>query len=389
MDVYLDHHSTTPVDPRVLETMLPFFTEQFGNAASRSHHWGYAARTATEHARLQIAQRVGCSPKEVVFTSGATESDTLATLGVLRGFRERGDAKDHAITVATEHKAVLDPLKQAEREGFSVTVLAPEPDGTVNPEAVAAAITDRTALVSVMWANNEVGSINPIPALAQICAERDVLLHSDAAQALTTCAIDVRAMGVDLLSLSAHKAYGPKGIGALIVRRRRPKTPVQPLQYGGGHERGMRSGTLPVPLIVGFGEAAALCDPEAEAKRLAALRNALWEGLSAVGDVELNGPPLGPGRLAGNLNVSIGGIEAEALMTGCRSVGMSSGSACTSESLEPSHVLRAMGVDRDRAHASVRFGVGRPTTMAEVETAVAALTVKITELREMAHLYEV
>ena len=389
MDVYLDHHSTTPVDPRVLEKMLPYFTEQFGNAASRSHRWGYAARTATEHARLQIAERVGCSPKEVVFTSGATESDTLATLGVLRGLRARGDARDHAITFATEHKAVLDPLRQAEREGFSVTVLSPGPDGTVDPQAVVAAITDRTALVSAMWANNEVGVLHPIAELAQVCHARGVLLHSDAAQALTTCSIAVREVGVDLLSLSAHKAYGPKGVGALVVRRQRPRVAVEPLQYGGGHERGMRSGTLPVPLIVGFGEAAALCDPTNEAIQVSKLRDALWDGLSAVGDVQLNGPALGPSRLAGNLNVSIGGIEAEALMTGCRSVGMSSGSACTSESLEPSHVLRALGVDRNRAHASVRFGVGRPTTLADIDTAVAALTAKIGELRELAHLYEV
>ncbi len=389
MDVYLDHHSTTPVDPRVLDKMLPYFTEQHGNAASRSHRWGYAARTATEHARLQIAQRVGCSPKEVVFTSGATESDNLATLGVLRGLRARGEARDHAITVATEHKAVLDPLNQAEREGFSVTVLAPEPDGTVDPEAVAAAITDRTALVSVMWANNEVGSLNPMARLAEICSEREVWLHSDAAQALSTCEIDLRSVGVDLLSLSAHKAYGPKGIGALIVRRRRPRIAVEPLIYGGGHERGMRSGTLPVPLIVGFGEAAALCAPQDEAQRLSSLRDALWDGLSAVGGVRLNGPALGPERLAANLNVSIDGIEAEALMTGCRSVGMSSGSACTSESLEPSHVLRAMGIDRERAAASVRFGVGRPTTAEQIQAAVDALTSKIRELREMAHLYEV
>ncbi|MCB9674270.1 MAG: aminotransferase class V-fold PLP-dependent enzyme [Alphaproteobacteria bacterium] len=381
MDVYLDNHSTTPCDPRVLEAMLPWFTAQPGNAASRSHKWGYAARTATEQARGQLAERLGCSPKELVFTSGATEADNLAVLGVLRANRARGN---HLVTVATEHKAVLDAAKHATTEGFEVTVLAPEPDGTVDPAAVEAALTDRTVLVSVMWANNEVGTLQPIERIVEVCHARDVWVHTDAAQALSTCALDVRAVPVDLMSLSAHKAYGPKGVGALYVRRGRPRIAVEPLQYGGGHERGMRSGTLPVPLIVGFGACAALFDPS-EVERVRGLRDTLRDGLLAVGGVHVNGSAH---RLAGNLNVAIEGVEAEALMLGCRDIAMSSGSACTSESLEPSYVLRAMGLDRDRAASSLRFGVGRFNTEAEIAYAVEKLTAKIAELRSMAHLYE-
>ncbi|MEZ4317822.1 MAG: aminotransferase class V-fold PLP-dependent enzyme [Myxococcota bacterium] len=382
MDVYLDNHSTTACDPRVLDAMIPWFTQQPGNAASRSHKWGYAARTATEHARSQLAERLGCSPKEVVFTSGATEADNLAILGVLRANRDRGD---HLVTVATEHKAVLDAAKQAEREGFRVTILPSQPDGTVDVAAVEAALTDRTVLVSVMWANNEVGALQPIERIVEVCHAREVWVHTDAAQALSTCALDVRSVPVDLMSVSAHKAYGPKGVGALFVRRGRPRIAIEPLQHGGGHERGMRSGTLPVPLIVGFGVCASLFDA-AEVDRVRTLRDRLRDGLLAVGGVTVNGPPH---RLAGNLNVSIDGVEAEALMLGCRSIGMSSGSACTSATLEPSHVLRAMGIDRDVAASSIRFGVGRFNTEAEIDFAVSALTAKIAELRAMAHLYEV
>jgi len=382
MDVYLDNHSTTPCDPRVVDAMLPWFTEQPGNAASRSHKWGYAARSATEHARGQLAERLGCSPKELVFTSGATESDNLAVLGVLRANRDRGD---HLITVATEHKAVLDAARQAEAEGFRVTVLPCNPDGTVALQRISEAITDRTVLVSVMWANNEVGTLQPMAEITALCHERGVWVHTDAAQALGSCDLDLGAVPVDLMSLSAHKAYGPKGVGALFVRRTRPRVKIEPLQYGGGHERGIRSGTLPVPLIVGFGVAASLFDPD-EVKRIAGLRDQLREGLLAVGGVEVNGSE---NRLAGNLHVYIEGVEAEALMMGCRSIAMSSGSACTSATLAPSHVLRAMGLDPDRAAGSIRFGLGRFNTEAQIEFAVQQLGAKITELRAMAHLYEV
>lgn len=375
MRVYLDHHATTPCDPRVVAAMEPWWTEQFGNAASRSHRWGVEARRATETARGQLALRLGCSPKEVVFTSGATEANNLAILGVMRANRERGD---HLITVATEHKAVLDPAKQLEREGFRVTVLPVQGDGRVDPEAVRQAIGPGTVLLSVMWANNEVGVLQPLADLVGIAHGSGVLVHTDAAQALATETIDLRALDVDLLSCSAHKTYGPKGVGALIVRRRRPQTTIQPLQFGGGHERGLRSGTLPVPLLVGFGEAVKGFDA-GEGGRIRRLRDRLLAGLGDL--VTVNGSL--EHRLPGNLSITVPGVEAKALIVACPELGMSSGSACTSDSLEPSHVLKAMGL-HDRSLQTLRLGLGRTTTEAQVDYAVTKLREKIAVVRSLA-----
>lgn len=376
MRVYLDHHATTPCDPRVVAAMEPYWSERFGNAASRSHRWGVEARRATEAARGKLALRLGCSPKEVIFTSGATEANNLALLGVMRANRERGD---HVITVATEHKAVLDPVAQLAREGFRTTVLPVQDDGRVDPEAVRQAIEPGTVLVSVMWANNEVGVLQPLEAIVDIAHAAGVWVHTDAAQALATQAIDLRALDVDLLSCSAHKAYGPKGVGALVVRRRRPAIAITPLQFGGGHERGLRSGTLPVPLLVGFGEAASLYDP-VEAERIGRLRDRLREGLGDL--VTVNGSV--EHRLPGNLSVTVPGVEAKALLVACPELAMSSGSACTSASLEPSHVLKAMGL-HEVSLQTLRLGLGRTTTEAQVDFAVALLREKITLVRSLAH----
>ena len=375
--IYLDHHATTPVDPVVLEAMLPWFTEHFGNAASRGHVEGHRAQRAVESARAQVARHLGCSPKEVVFTSGATESNNLAILGAVRA---RGAAGAHVITAATEHKAVLDPVARLAREGARVTVLDVEPDGRLPVERVAEALRPDTVLVSVMAVNNEVGTVQPIPELGALCRERGVLLHCDAAQTAWT-PVDVRAWQVDLLSLSAHKLYGPKGVGALYVRRGRPRIQLEPLQYGGGHERGFRSGTLPVPLIVGMGAAVGLLgDAEAEA-RVARLRDRLWDKLRAAGGVHLNGGMAH--RAPHNLNVSIDGVEAEALLMGIRGIAVSTGSACTSATLEPSHVLRALGLSAGRAQAAIRFGLGRSTTEEEVDRAAAHIVAKVDMLRQL------
>ena len=354
--------------------MEPYWTEHFGNAASRSHRWGVEARRATEHARGQLALRLGCSPREVIFTSGATEADNLALLGVMRANRDRGD---HVITVATEHKAVLDPVAQLAREGFRTTVLPVGSDGLVDPEAVRRAIEPGTVLLSVMWANNEVGVLQPLVDLVGIAHEAGVLVHTDAAQALATEAIDLRALDVDLLSCSAHKAYGPKGVGALVVRRRRPATAIEPLQYGGGHERGLRSGTLPVPLLVGFGAAVALYEP-AEAERIRGLRDRMRAGLGD--EVRVNGSM--EHRLPGNLNLTVPGVEAKALLVACPELAMSSGSACTSASLEPSHVLKAMGL-HEQSLQTLRLGLGRTTTEAQVDYAVERLREKIAVVRSL------
>lgn len=383
MDVYLDAHATTMCDPAVLDAMWPWFAERFGNAGSRSHAWGQAARSAVEDARMRVALGVGASPKEVLFTSGATESDNLAILGVARASRSRGD---HVVTVSTEHHAVLDPVERLQREGFRVTILPVDADGLLDPERFAAALTERTVLASVMWVNNETGVVQPIAELARICADRGVRFHTDAVQALTTQRIDLREVPVDLMSLSAHKAYGPKGVGALFVRRTRPRIDVEPLVVGGGQERGLRSGTLPVPLIVGFAEAVARVDLQ-ENVRLAAQRDRLLAALVALGGVTVNGSLAH--RHPGNLNVAIEGVESEALMIGCRDIAMSSGSACASERLTPSHVLTAMGVDRDRAACSIRFGLHRYLTDAELDHAIARLTAKVVELRALSHLLEV
>lgn len=378
MDVYLDHHATTPCTPRVVEAMLPWFAERFGNAGSRSHRFGQTARSAVEHARTQLATGFGCSPKALLFTSGATESDNLAILGVLRANRDQGD---HLVTAATEHKAVLDTATAAEREGFRVTRLPVGSDGRVDPEAVRAAITERTLLVSMMWVNNETGTIQPIEAVGAICREHGVLFHTDAAQAPAWIPIDLASLPVDLASFSGHKIYGPKGIGALYVRRGRPRIRIEPLSYGGGQERGLRSGTLPVPLIVGFGEAAAGLDLSV-LPQVAARRDHLFARLSTVGGVSLNGSL--EHRVAGNLNVAIEGIDVRALMLAVPHLAFSTGSACSSENLRPSHVLSAMGIGPEAARRSIRLGLGHHTQAEELEGATEDLIAGIRRVRELA-----
>jgi cysteine desulfurase len=383
--IYMDHHSTTPVDPRVLEAMLPYFTEHFGNAASKSHAFGWRAEEAVEAAREEVARLIGATPREIVWTSGATESDNLAAKGVARFHAARGR---HLVTTAIEHKAVLDPMAALTREGFEVTVLPVSGEGLVDPEAVRAALRPDTILVSVMHANNEVGTIQPIEAIGRITRERGILFHTDAVQSLGRIPFDVESANADLVSLSAHKMYGPKGVGALYVRRR-PRARLVAQIDGGGHERGHRSGTLNVPGIVGFGKAAALAREEmaAEAPRLLALRERLRKAILAGMDrVTVNGSL--ERRLPGNLNVSFAHVEGEALLIAMKDVAVSSGSACTSASLEPSYVLRAMGVPDELAHASIRFGLGRFNTEEEVDHAARLVVEKARRLREMSPAWE-
>jgi cysteine desulfurase len=376
--VSLDHHATTPCDPRVIDAMLPWFGARAANASSRSHRLGTAAREATEEARAQLAAFVGCSGREVVFTSGATESDNLAILGTLRGWRGAGRPGGHVITVATEHKAVLDPVAMAQAEGFAATVLPVDAQGRVDPEDVRRALRPDTALVSVMLVNNEVGVLQPLAAISAVCRERGVPLHCDAAQAAVE---PIPWASLDLVSLSAHKLHGPMGVGALLVRRTRPPLVLAPLMGGGGHERSLRPGTLPVPLCVGFGVAVSLLD-EAGAQRVRGLRDALWAGLSAALDgLSLHGPPLGE-RAGNNLSVSFDGVEANALLLAVREhLALSTGSACTSETLQPSHVLRAMGVPPEVAHRAVRFGLARSTTPADIALAVQVIPEAVRRLR--------
>jgi cysteine desulfurase len=379
LPVYLDNHATTRPDPRVVEAMLPYFTTLYGNAASLSHRYGWDAAAAVDRAREQVAEALGADPREIVFTSGATEANNLALKGAVAHLKRRGN---HLVTAATEHKAVLDPLRRLAREGWELTVVACDPHGRVSPEAVAAALTDRTVLVSVMAANNEVGTLNPIAAIGRLCHDRGILFHTDATQAVGKVPLAVQEAGIDLLSLSAHKIYGPKGVGALYVRRRDPQVRLAPLFDGGGHERGVRSGTVPVPLVVGLGAAAALAaqEREVEAPRLRALRDRLHAGLAArLPGVRLNGHP--EERLPGNLNLSFDGVDGEALMMSLRDVAVSSGAACTSAQPEPSHVLRAMGVPEDLARASLRFGLGRFTTVEEIDFATAAVADAVARLR--------
>ena len=384
--VYLDYNATTPVDPRVLEAMLPFFREQFGNAASRNHRWGWSAEEAVEKARNQVAQLIGASSKEIIWTSGATESDNLAILGAARMYADQGR---HIITSPIEHKAVIDPCKHLEQQGYEVTYLTPDGTGRVSAEQVRDALRDDTILVSLMFANNELGTIHPIAEIGALCKERGVLLHTDATQAVGKVPVDVEAMGIDLLSLSGHKLYGPKGVGALYVRRKKPRVRLQPIIYGGGHERGMRSGTLNVPGIVGLGTAAELCRQEmtAEAARLAGLRDRLWEGLnSQLRDIALNGNL--EDRLPNTLNVSFLYVEGESMMMGMGDVAVSSGSACTSASLEPSYVLKGIGVGDELAHSSIRFSLGRFTTTEDVDYAVERVVQAVNHLRSMSPLQE-
>jgi cysteine desulfurase len=378
--IYLDNHATTRCDPRVVEAMLPYFSEQYGNAASL-HAFGTVALDAVNEARSQLASLIHSDAKEVVFTSGATESNNLAIKGIAAMLKPRGN---HVITVQTEHRAVLDPCRHLERDGFRVTYLPVDQFGMVHADQVADAITPETILVSVMLANHEVGTLNPLAEVGPLCKQREVLLHTDATQAVGKIPVDVEALQVDLLSCSAHKIYGPKGIGALYVRRRNPHVRLEPLFDGGGQERGMRSGTLAVPLIVGFGKACALAQSEmpAEMRRLVELRARLYEGLLAnLDDVTLNGHP--EQRLPGNLNLSFEDVKGEALLMALRSVAVSSGSACTSMSVEPSYVLRALGLSDDLAHASLRFGIGRFNTAEEIDFVVEETTRTVKHLRRL------
>ena len=383
--VYLDNHATTPCDPRVVAAMLPCFMTVFGNAASRNHVFGWQAEEAVEQARAEVATLVGATPAEIVWTSGATESDNLMLKGAARQYRDTGD---HIVTMATEHKAVLDACHALEAEGFRVSYLVPGADGRLDPAAFAAALTPQTILASVMAVNNEVGTIQPIAELGAIARRHGVLFAVDAAQAAGRVPLDVAAQQVDLLALSGHKMYGPKGVGALDVRRR-PKVRLVPLLDGGGHERGLRAGTLNVPGIVGMGKAAALARAEgpAETVRIGSLRDRLHariaEGLDGV---ELNGGR--EHRVAGNLNLSFAGIEGEALLLALRDVAVSSGSACSSASIEPSHVLRALGLSAERAHASVRFGVGRMNDEEEIDFAAERVVATVTDLRHNAATFE-
>jgi cysteine desulfurase len=388
LPIYMDNHATTQVDPRVIETMLPYFTQDFGNAASRNHAFGWKAEEAVEYAREQIAQLIGAkSDKEIVFTSGATESDNLAIKGVAEFYRDKGN---HIITTRTEHKAVLDTCKKLERQGYVVTYLDVAQDGLIRPEQVAEAITDKTILVSLMLANNEVGSVQPLAAIGKITRDKGVLFHTDAVQGVGKTDFDVEAMNVDLASLTAHKMHGPKGVGALYVRRQKPRVRLVAQMDGGGHERGMRSGTLNVPGIAGFGKAAEIARKEwrTDAERIFGMRQRLRQQLfSALDMIHLNGAD-DPHRLAGNLNVSFSFVEGEAMMMAIRDVAVSSGSACTSASLEPSYVLRAMGVEEELAHSSIRFGIGKFNTDEEVDHVAQLVIQSVVRLREMSPLYE-
>jgi len=382
--IYLDYSATTPVDPRVAQAMIPWLTEHFGNPASRSHAFGWEAEQAVEDARGHVAALVKCDPKEIVWTSGATESINLAVKGAAHFYRDKGR---HLVTVTTEHKATLDTMRELEREGFEVTYLGVDDKGLVDLAAFEAALRPDTTVVSVMFVNNEIGVIQDIPRMGEICRSRGIVFHVDAAQATGKVAIDLAALKVDLMSFSAHKTYGPKGVGALFVRRK-PRVRIEAQMHGGGHERGMRSGTLPTHQIVGMGEAFRLAKLEmaAENERIRALRDRLWAGLSEIEEVYLNGDF--ERRVPHNLNVSFNFVEGESLIMAIKDIAVSSGSACTSASLEPSYVLRALGRSDELAHSSIRFTVGRYTTAAEIDYAVDLLKRKVGKLRELSPLWE-
>ena len=384
--IYLDYNATTPTDPRVVEAMLPFFTEIYGNAASRNHSFGWTAEEGVSKARNIIGEAIGATGKEIVFTSGATESDNMAVLGVAEFYHEKGK---HIITSPIEHKAVVDPCQALEQKGYEITFLDVDEHGRIDLKQLEASIREDTVLVSLMAGNNEIGTLNPLMEIGQMTRERGVLFHCDATQGVGKIPIDVEAMNIDLLSMTAHKIYGPKGIGALYVRRKKPRVRITPIMFGGGHERGFRSGTLNVPGIVGFGKAIELAMEEisSEAERQIGLRQHLYKRLTDELDyVFLNGHPTE--RLPNNLNLSFGYVEGESLMMGISEIAVSSGSACTSASLEPSYVLRSMGVGDDLAHSSVRFGFGRYTTMEEVNYAADKVIGAVKRLREMSPLYE-
>jgi cysteine desulfurase len=386
LPIYMDNHATTPMDPRVLEAMLPYFGAKFGNAASRNHAFGWEAEQAVEVAREQIAKLIGASAKEIIFTSGATESNNLAIKGIAEMYKERGN---HIITQATEHKAVLDTCKKLEKQGYRVTYLPPQADGLISMDELKAAIDDKTILVTIMYANNEIGVIQPIAEIGKLCHEKGILFHTDAVQAVGKVPVDVQKDNIDVLSLSGHKIYGPKGVGALYVRRRNPRVQISEQINGGGHERGMRSGTLNVPGIVGLGKACEICMNEmaTESKRESELRDYLKNKLEAALDyVQVNGNM--DHHLPGNLNMSFVYVEGESLLMGINDIAVSSGSACTSATLEPSYVLKALGLGDEVAHSSIRFGLGRFNTKAEVDYVSDKVIDVVLKLRELSPLYE-
>jgi cysteine desulfurase len=386
LPIYMDNHATTPVDPRVLDEMLPFFSDRFGNAASRNHVFGWKAEEAVENARDQVARLINASPKEIIFTSGATESDNLAIKGVAEMYREKGN---HIITQATEHKAVLDPCKRLEKYGYEVTYLPVQKDGRIDLDQLRAAITPKTILISIMYANNEIGVVQPVAEIGRIAKEHGILFHTDGVQAVGKIPVDVQKDGIHLMSMSGHKIYGPKGVGALYVRRKSPRVQLAAQIDGGGHERGMRSGTLNVPGIVGMGKACEICREEmaTESVRMAALRDRLKEGImSRLDEVYINGTM--EHHLPNNLNISFAYVEGESLLMGINDVAVSSGSACTSATLEPSYVLKALGVGEDLAHTSIRFGLGRFNNEEEVDYVVNRVVETVSRLRELSPLYD-
>ncbi len=384
--IYLDNHATTQMDPRVLDAMVPYFTQYFGNAASRNHEFGWVAEQAVDKARKQIADLIGASPREIIFTSGATESDNLAIKGVAEMYAEKGN---HIITAATEHKAVLDTCKKLEKNGYRVTYLPVQGDGLIDLDMLRESITDKTILVTIMYANNEIGVLQPVAEIGKICREKGVLFHTDGVQAIGKVPVDVNRDNIDLMSITAHKLYGPKGVGALYVRRKNPRVQLTAQMDGGGHERGMRSGTLNVPGIVGLGEACAICQREMpeETRRLQYLRDKLRNKLeSELDEVYLNGS--WEHRLPHSLNLSFAYVEGESLLMGINDVAVSSGSACTSATLEPSYVLKALGLGDDIAHSSIRFGIGRFNTEEEIDYVADKLITVVRKLRELSPLYE-
>src|SRR5215468_1884773 len=386
LPIYMDNHATTPMDPRVLEEMLPYFMEKFGNAASRNHPFGWAAEEAVEEARERIAKLVGASAKEIIFTSGATESDNLAIKGVAEMYREKGN---HIITAVTEHKAVLDTCKRLEKYGYRVTYLPVQKDGLIDLDDLKRAMDDKTILVSNMFANNEIGVLQPVAEIGKLCHERGVIFHTDATQAIGKVPVDVVKQNIDLASISGHKMYGPKGVGALYVRRKNPRVQISAIIDGGGHERGMRSGTLNVPGIVGLGKACAIAleDMPQESCRLAGLRNRLRDSIMGrLDEAFINGSM--EHRLPGNLNISFAYVEGESLLMGINDIAVSSGSACTSATLEPSYVLKALGTGDDLAHSSIRFGIGRFNSEAEVDYVADRVCETVERLRELSPLYE-
>jgi cysteine desulfurase len=386
LPVYLDNHATTPVDPRVLDAMLPYFREVFGNSASRNHEFGWKAEEAVENARAQVAKLINASPKEIIFKSGATESDGLAIRGIAEMYREKGN---HIITQVTEHKAVLDTCKRLEKEGYEVTYLAVQKDGRISLDDLRRAITPKTILISIMYANNEIAVVQPINEIGKIAKEKSIFFHTDAVQAVGKIPVDVQKDGIDLLSISAHKIYGPKGVGALYVRRRNPRVQLVAQIDGGGHERGMRSGTLNVPGIVGLGKACELCMNEMaeESVRLKGLRDRLTKAImSQLDETFINGSM--EHRLPHSVNISFAYVEGESMLMGINDVAVSSGSACTSATLEPSYVLKALGVGEDLAHTSIRFGIGRFNTEEEVDYVVNRVVETVQRLRDLSPLYE-